>query len=117
MSYVDGYVIPVPEANFDKYGSMAKTMAGLMKENGALKVVESWADDVPEGKVTSFTMAVKREAHEKVVFSFVIWPSKEVRDVGMKKVMEDPRMQQDMSQMPFDGQRMIWGGFKPFVEL
>ncbi len=82
-----------------------------------LKWLNLGGDDVPEGKVTSFTMAVKREAHEKVVFSFVIWPSKEVRDVGMKKVMEDPRMNQDMSQMPFDGQRMIWGGFKPFVEL
>ncbi|MCY1554167.1 putative protein YbaA [compost metagenome] len=89
--------------------------AGVFKECGALSVVECWGDDVPEGKVTSFPTAVKRKDDETVVFSWITWPSKQVRDEGMKKAMEDPRMQPSPSTMPFDGQRMIYGGFEVIV--
>lgn len=115
MNYVDGFVIAVPAAKKDAYVQQATKAAGMFKEFGALEVVECWGDDVPEGKVTSFTMAVKRQDDEVVVFSWITWPSKAVRDAGMKKFMEDPRMQ-DMKDMPFDGQRMIFGGFQVIVE-
>ena len=112
---VDGYLVPVPTAKKDEYKRIAELGAGIFKECGALSVVECWGDDVPEGKVTSFPMAVKRKDDETVVFSWVTWPSKAVRDVGMKKFMEDPRMQPGASAMPFDGQRMIFGGFQVLV--
>lgn len=115
MNYVDGFVIAVPAAKKDAYVQQATKAAGMFKEFGALEVVECWGDDVPEGKVTSFTMAVKRQDDEVVVFSWITWPSKAVRDAGMTKFMEDPRMQ-DMKDMPFDGQRMIFGGFQVIVE-
>lgn len=111
MNYVDGYVIAVPTANKATYLAMAEKMAGLFKENGAINVVECWGDDVPPGKLTSFPLAVKAEANETVVFSWITWPSKEVRDAGMKKAMEDPRMGSPDDPMPFDGKRMIFGGF------
>ena len=117
MSYIDGFVAAVPAANKEKFIAHAEMAAAVMKEAGALKVVECWGDDVPEGKVTSFPMAVKREADEIVVFSWVVWPSKAVRDAGMKKMFEDPRMQPDVNPMPFDGKRCIFGGFEPVVEL
>jgi uncharacterized protein YbaA (DUF1428 family) len=113
MNYIDGFVVPVRTTNREAYRQLAQMAAGIFKENGALSVVECWGDDVPEGKVTSFPMAVKREEGETVVFSWVAWPSKAVRDVGMKKVMEDKRMQN--SDMPFDGKRMIYGGFEVIV--
>lgn len=116
MNYVDGFVLAVPTANRDKYRGVAETAAGVFKENGALSVVECWGDDVPEGKVTSFSMAVQRKPDESVVFSWIVWPSKKVRDEGMKKSMEDPRLQKDMNPMPFDGQRMIFGGFQVIVD-
>jgi len=114
MSYVDGFVAAVPTANRDVYRKHAEAAAAVFKEHGAQRVVECWGDDVPEGKVTSFTMAVQRKPDETVVFSWITWPSKAVRDQGMKKFMEDPRMK-DM-QMPFDGKRMIYGGFAPLLE-
>jgi uncharacterized protein YbaA (DUF1428 family) len=118
--YVDGYVIAVPNANKEKYRAMAAKMAPIFKEYGALSVVETWGDDVPEGKLTSFTMAVKREADESVVFSWVTWPSKAVRDAGNGKVMSDPRVKAmepaHMESPPFDGKRMIYGGFEVIVE-
>ena len=117
MTYVDGYVIPVPNANRDLYRQVAQTAAAVFKENGALTVVECWGDDVPEGKLTSFPMAVQRKDDETVVFSWITWPSKAVRDVGMKKAMEDPRLQQGMDPMPFDGKRMIFGGFAPILDV
>ena len=79
--------------------------------------MECWGDDVPDGKVTSFPMAVKREADETVVFSWILWPSRQVRDQGMKKAMDDPRMKPDVNPMPFDGKRMIYGGFETLVEI
>ena len=115
MSYIDGFVIPVPKANREAYLTMAKMASELYREHGAIKIVECWGDDVPEGKVTSFPMAVKREPDETVVFSWIIWPSKEARDAGNAKVMADPRMQPG-ADMPFDGKRMIFGGFEVVLE-
>ena len=117
MSYVDGFVIAVPTAKRDSYRAHAEAAAAVFKEFGALRVVECWGDDVPEGKLTSFTMAVKREPNETVVFSWVTWPSRTARDEGWKKVMADPRLQPDKNPMPFDGKRMIYGGFETIVDL
>lgn len=116
MSYVDGYVMAVPTNNRDAFIKHAKEAAQVFKEHGALRVVECWGDDVPDGKVTSFPMAVKKKPDETVVFSWILWPSRQARDEGMKKAMNDPRLQPDKMKMPFDGQRMIFGGFEPIVE-
>jgi uncharacterized protein YbaA (DUF1428 family) len=116
MNYVDGFVIAVPNAKREAYLKMAQDATAVFKDHGALQVVECWGDDVPEGKVTSFPMAVKRQPDESVVFSWIVWPSRQVRDEGMKKVMEDPRMKMDPATMPFDGQRMIYGGFQIIVQ-
>jgi uncharacterized protein YbaA (DUF1428 family) len=116
MTYVDGFVAAVPTGDREKFRKHADDAAAVFKEHGALKVVECWGDDVPEGEVTSFPMAVKRTADETVIFSWILWPSKEVRDAAMKKVMEDPRLQPDTNPMPFDGKRMIYGGFEVIVE-
>lgn len=117
MRYIDGFVAAVPTANKEKFIQHAAIAAKAFKEAGALQVVENWGDDVPDGKVTSFPLAVKKKEDETVVFSWIIWPSKEVRDSGMQKVMEDPRMQAEFNPMPFDGQRLIFGGFHPVVEV
>jgi len=114
VHYIDGCVIPVATADKQKYLDHARMAAAVFKEHGALKLVECWGDDVPDGKVTSFPMAVKREAHETVVFSWIVWPSREVRDAGMAKVMDDARLQS--GDMPFDGKRMIFGGFQMILE-
>jgi uncharacterized protein YbaA (DUF1428 family) len=116
MSYVDGFVIPVPEGQKEAYRKMAADAAVIFREYGATHVVEAWGNDVPEGKVTDFYGAVKTEPGENVVFSWITWPSKEIRDAGQKKVMEDPRMKVPEGTMPFDPQRMIWGGFEVLVE-
>ena len=112
MNYVDGVVIAVPTADKETYRAFAQKMAALFKEFGALEVVDCWGDDVPEGKLTSFTLAVKREPDETVVFSWITWPSRAARDAGWKAAMADPRMQPGASPMPFDGKRMIFGGFE-----
>ena len=114
MHYIDGCVIPVPTANKQRYLDHARIAAVVFKEHGALKLVDCWGDDVPDGKVTSFPMAVKCEPHETVVFSWIVWPSREVRDAGMAKVMSDPRLQS--VDMPFDGKRMIFGGFQMVID-
>ena len=116
MSYVDGFVCAVPTANRAAYLQHAQDAALVFKEFGALGVVECWGDDVPEGKLTSFPMAVKREADETVVFSWITWPSRAVRDAGWAKVMVDPRMQPGASTMPFDGKRLIYGGFEVLLQ-
>ena len=116
MNYVDGFVTPVRNANQEAYCQHARDTAAIFKEHGALTVVECWGDDVPEGKLTSFPLAVKREADETVVFSWVTWPSKAVRDAGWEKVMADPRMQPGVMPMPFDGKRLIYGGFQMIVQ-
>jgi uncharacterized protein YbaA (DUF1428 family) len=115
MNYVDGFVAAVPTANREKYLRYSQAAAPVFKEYGALQVVECWGDDVPDGKVTSFPMAVQRKADETVVFSWITWPSKAVRDAGMKKVMEDPRFDPETNPMPFDGKRLIYGGFEMIV--
>jgi uncharacterized protein YbaA (DUF1428 family) len=116
MDYVDGFVAAVPRANREAYLKHATRTAALFREHGALRVVETWEDDVPDGKLTSFPLAVKRGADEAVVMSWVVWPSKEVRAEGWKRMMEDPRMQQEDYAMPFDGQRMIYGGFQTILD-
>lgn len=117
MTYIDGFVVPVATVDREKYIKQAEMAAGVFKENGALQVVECWGDDVPDGKLTSFPMAVKRKDDETVVFSWVVWPSRQVRDTGMKAVMEDPRLQPDVNPMPFDGKRLIYGGFEVIVDV
>ncbi|MDF1585804.1 DUF1428 domain-containing protein [Marinimicrococcus flavescens] len=116
MSYVDGFVAAVPTANREAYRRHAEAAASVFREHGALKLVECWGDDVPEGKLTSFPMAVKCQPDETVVFSWILWPSREVRNEGMKKVMADLRMHPDRNPMPFDGKRMIYGGFEMIVD-
>lgn len=116
MAYVDGFVAPVPTANRESYRAFADRAAAVFREHGALKVVECWGDDVPEGKLTSFPMSVKLEKGETVVFSWITWPSRQVRDAGMKKVMADPRLQPGTNPLPFDGKRLIYGGFEMIVD-
>jgi uncharacterized protein YbaA (DUF1428 family) len=116
MTYIDGFVAAVPTANRAAYKEHAEKAAVVFKEHGALKMVECWGDDVPDGKLTSFPMAVKKQENETVVFSWIVWPSRQARDEGMKKVMEDPRSQSDINPMPFDGKRLIYGGFDVLVD-
>jgi uncharacterized protein YbaA (DUF1428 family) len=114
--YVDGFVVPVPAANKQAYLDMAQKAAGIFREYGAVRVVEAWEDDVPDGKVTDYRRAVKAEDGENVVYSWIEWPSKQARDEAWKKVMEDERMKPDHDNMPFSGQRLFWGGFAPIVD-
>ena len=115
MHYIEGFVIPVATADKQKYLDHAVIAAAVFKDHGALQIVECWGDDVPEGKLTSFPMAVKCEPHETVVFSWIVWPSRQVRDAGMPKVMADARLQ--AVDMPFDGKRMIFGGFEMILDV
>src|SRR6478609_1592644 len=115
MSYIDGFVAAVPTANREIYKKHAEAAAVVFKEHGALGLVECWGDDVPQGKLTSFPMAVKCKDDETVVFSWVSWASKKARDEGMKKVMADSRLKPE--DMPFDGKRLIYGGFEVLVDV
>ncbi|WP_454829771.1 DUF1428 domain-containing protein [Pseudoxanthomonas wuyuanensis] len=117
MAYLDGCVIAVPTANKQKFIEHAKTVDALFLEFGATRVVECWGDDVQPGKQTDFQRAVQATAEETVVFSWIEWPDKATRDAGMEKMMNDPRMTPDVNPMPFDGKRMIFGGFVPVLEL
>jgi uncharacterized protein YbaA (DUF1428 family) len=112
--YVDGCLIAVPKANKAAYKEMADKHAAVLKEFGATRTVDAWADDVPDGKVTDYKGAVKAKPDETVVFSWVEWPSKEARDKGWEQASKDPRMK-DL-KMPFDGQRVVYGGFSPMVD-
>ena len=114
--YVDGYVLAVSTAKRDAYRKLAQDAAVVFKEHGALSIVECWGDDVPEGKLTSFPMAVQAEPDETVVFAWITWPSRAARDEGMRKAMEDQRMDHRPDAMPFDGKRMIFGGFEAIVD-
>ena len=114
-SYVDGYLVPVPAGNREAYRAVAQKVADIFREYGATRVVEAWGDDLPDGKVTDYKGAVKAENGENVVFSWVEWPSKDVRDSAWAKMMEDDRMKPE-GEMPFDGKRMIYGGFAPILD-
>ena len=116
MNCIVGFVAAVPNANRERYIAHATRAAEVFKDLGALHVVECWGDDVPEGTLTSFPMAVKRGSDETVVFAWIVWPSKAMRDAGMEKAMNDPRLQSDAEPMPFDGKRMIYGGFEVVVD-
>jgi uncharacterized protein YbaA (DUF1428 family) len=121
MSYIDGFVIAVPTANKQKFIEHARLGDGVFKDLGATRVVECWAEDVPEGKITDFGKAVQAKSDESVVFSLIEWPDKETRDAAMKAIMSadfnDKRMDPERNPMPFDGKRLIYGGFEPIVEL
>jgi len=115
MTYVDGFVAAVPTANKEAYRKHAEAAAIVFKENGALSLVEGWGDEVPDGKINSLHTAVLRKDDETVVFSWILWPDKATRDAGWQNIMTDPRMQPDVNPMPFDGSRMIFGGFEMIV--
>lgn len=117
MPYVEGFVAAVPAANKDAYVKHAAKAAPLFKEFGVTRMVETWGDDVPDGKLTDFKGAVKAKADEVVVFGWFEYPDKATRDAANEKMMSDPRMKQMGESMPFDGMRMIFGGFAPVVEL
>jgi uncharacterized protein YbaA (DUF1428 family) len=114
MSYIMGFVVPVPTANKDKYREMAAKAAPIFKEYGATHHVEAWGEDIPDGKLTDFKMAVKARLDETVVFSWIVWPDKATCDAAEKKIMTDERMKG--AEKPFDGRRMIVGGFSPLFE-
>jgi uncharacterized protein YbaA (DUF1428 family) len=109
MSYIDGFLLPVPAANREKYVALSKGYTDYVKKLGALDVKEWWGNDVPDGKLTSFPMAVKLEEGEVVVFSWVLWPDKATRDAANETMVNDPEMAN--MAMPFDGKRMMYGGF------
>ncbi|RYZ68927.1 MAG: DUF1428 domain-containing protein [Proteobacteria bacterium] len=115
--YVDGFIIPIPKKNVEKYRKVAKLAGKIWMEHGALSYVECIGEDVPMGKTTSFPQAVKLKKNEVVFFSWVVYKSRAHRDRVMEKVTSDRRMKGMMEMMPFDGDRMIFGGFTPIVSL
>jgi uncharacterized protein YbaA (DUF1428 family) len=117
MNYIDGFVIAVPTANRQAYKEYAQKSAVLFKEFGVLSIAECWGDDVPQGKLTSFPLAVQCKEDETVVFSWMTWPSKEVRDAAWEKMMADPRFAPENMPMPFDGKRLIYGGFEVLLSV
>lgn len=118
MSFVDGFVAPVPVSNRDAYIDQARAASTLFKEFGASHVHECWGVDVPDGAVTSFPMAVKKAEDEVVVFSWVVWPDKATRDRCHAAMQTDPRWEEVFQNgMPFDGKRLIYGGFETLFEL
>jgi uncharacterized protein YbaA (DUF1428 family) len=119
MSYVDGFVLPVPKKNLAAYKKLARKAGRIWLEHGALQFVENVADDVKPGKWTSFPQSVKLKPDEVVMFSYIVFASRRARDAVNKKVMADPRLaaMMDPKSMPFDGKRMFWGGFKTIVKM
>ncbi len=118
MSYVSGFLVAVPDANKEAYRKMAEEVWPYFQGKGALSMRENWGVDVPDGKVTSFPMAVKKKDDETVVFSWVIWPDRETCDKAWKEMMEDPQFSEmSPDKMPFDGMRMMWGGFEELVNV
>jgi uncharacterized protein YbaA (DUF1428 family) len=121
MSYIDGFVIAVPKANKQKFIDHANKGDSVFVELGATRILECWGDDLPDGKVTDFRRAVQANADEAVVFSWIEWPDKATRDAAMGKMEDlmknDPRVGPESNPMPFDGKRMIYGGFAPIVTL
>ena len=115
MAYIDGFLVPVPAARKDEYLAMARAAAPLFKEMGANRIVETWGDDLMDGKITDFKKAVAAEEGENVVFSWIEYPDKAVRDEANRKMMEDKRFEA-LGEMPFDGKRMIFSGFAPIFD-
>ncbi len=115
MTYIDGFILPIKDENLASYTPMAETFARKAKALGALGSLEAIGDGLEHGHTTDFYKAVQAENGENVIFSIVIWPDKPTRDKGWEAIMADPEMQPDAMPMPFDGKRMFWGGFKPFV--
>ena len=114
-SYVNGFIMPVPRENKETYREMSERHAAIFREYGALRLVQAWGDDVPEGKVTDFYRAVHAQPDETVVFAFLEWPSKKANDEAWEKMMKDERMQPS-PDAPFDGKRMFWGGFEVVID-
>ena len=114
-SYIDGFVAAVPTTNRQAYTDFATRASALFRDFGATRVVDCWPDDVPDGEVTDFRGAVKAKEGEVVVFSWIEWPSKAAREAGQKRMREDPRMR-ELGDMPFDGKRLIYGGFVPVLD-
>jgi len=118
MAYVDGFVIAVPTANKEKFRQFGEEFDQLFRKHGATQVVEAWGEDVQKGKATDFYKAVKAKDDETIVFSWIFWPDKATRDAGNERVMADMEaMGAEAGKMPFDGKRMIYGGFDVLVEL
>lgn len=117
MGYVDGFILAVPKDQLEDYKRLARRVGELWKEHGALSYVECVADDVPHGELTSFPRAVQAKEDEIVVFSWIIYESREQRDAVNARVMGDPRLKPAMEEMPIDGKRLIYGGFAPFLQL
>lgn len=121
MSYIDGFILAVPKVNREKFVQHAEVADAAFMEWGATRVLECWEDDVSDGNVTDFRRAVQAREDEAVVFSWVEWPDKATRDAGMQRMMAamdtDPRISREKNPMPFDGMRMVFGGFVPVVEL
>lgn len=115
MTWIDGFVIPVPEARRADYAAMAEKVGRIFLDHGATQVMESWGADVPHGKITDFHRAVAAEDGEGIVFSLIVWPSREVRDAGHKAVFEDPRMAEAGDMQMFNSRRMIMGGFEQIL--
>ena len=116
MAYVDGFIVPVPKKKLQAYRSLARKAGRIWREHGALEYRECVADDVSKGKITSFPRSVKLKPSETVVFAWIVYKSRAHRDRVNAKVMKDPRLAgMDMSSVPFDGKRMIFGGFKVMV--
>lgn len=115
LDYVDGFLASVPDANRNAYVEHAVKAARFFKTFGALQIVECWGDDIPDGELTSMPMAVDCKPDESVVFSWIRWPSRAVRDAAWERIMSDPYMESELTPMPFDGKRMIHGGFEMIV--
>lgn len=115
--YIDCFIIPVPKKNLKAYQKMAKVSAKAWKKAGAIEYVETFADDAPKGKITSFPRSVKQKASEKLVLGYAVYKSRAHRDSVMKKIHQDPALMKLWENMPFDGMRMIWGGFKSFIKV
>ena len=115
--YIEGFVIAVPKNNKQKYLEQAKKAAGIFKKLGATRIVETWQNDVPHGKTTDFYGAVKAKDDEEVIFSWIEYPDKDIRDKAYKGMMEDPEMKEMGKNSPFDGSRMIFGGFESILDV
>ncbi|MEL6360350.1 MAG: DUF1428 domain-containing protein [Pseudomonadota bacterium] len=117
MAYIEGFVIPVPTADKQAFIDFAYKFDTIFKEHGASRILECWEEDVAEGTLTDFRKSVQAKPDESIVFSWIEWPDKQTRDAAMEILTKDPRFDPEVNPMPFDGKRMIFGGFLPVVEI